>query len=175
MIVKSLHKTLLGAGLLAGLGLTAVAQTAVPAATAPQAQAQAQRGDPASMEQRHAKHREMRQLRAERRMAALKLKLQISAAQEGDWAAWTTAMKPAERQRHDRAEFARLTTPERIDRMRALHAARGAEMDKRGNATKTLYSALNADQKKVFDGESLRLGKRDNRGKGGQHGHHHRG
>jgi TolA-binding protein len=176
-MMKSLHQHLLVAGLLAGLGLTAVAQTAAPAAPAAppapaqaQAQAQAQRSDPAKIEQRQARQ----QQRMEGRLAALKQKLQVSGAQEGAWTAWTSAMQPTPHQRPDRAEIARLTTPERIDRMRTLRAARAAEMDKRGDATKTFYAALNADQKKVFDAESLHLGKRGNRGHGG-HGHHHRG
>ncbi|MGV3570509.1 MAG: Spy/CpxP family protein refolding chaperone [Ramlibacter sp.] len=174
--MKTLHKTLLAAGLLAGIGLTAVAQTPAPAAAAPQAQAQAQphRGEYRNMEQRRARTQEMRQVRMERRLAALKLKLQVSGAQESAWTAWTSAMKPVQRQRPDRAAFVTMTTPERIDAMRALRSARSAEMDRRGEATKAFYATLNADQKKVFDGESLRFDKRGNRGKGG-HGHHHRG
>ncbi|RYY84256.1 MAG: hypothetical protein EOO24_37870, partial [Comamonadaceae bacterium] len=175
-MIKSLHKHLLAAGLLAGIGLTAVAQTPAPAAPAPQAQAQAQaqRGDPARMEQRHARHQKTQQVRMERRLAALKLKLQVSGAQEGAWAAWTAAMKPTPHQRPDRAEFVRMTTPERIDRMRVMRTARMADMDKRADATKTFYAALNADQQKVFDGESLRFNKRGHHGKGG-HGHPCRG
>ncbi|QJW83266.1 Spy/CpxP family protein refolding chaperone [Ramlibacter terrae] len=110
----------------------------------------------------------------ERRLAALKLKLQVSGAQESAWTAWTTAMKPAQRQRPDRDAFVKMTTPERVDAMKAMHTARAAEMDRRGEATKTFYATLSADQKKVFDGESLRFGKRGNRGNGGP-GHHHRG
>lgn len=182
MTSKSLHKTLLTAALLAGLGVTAIAQPA-PAPTTPgappqaqsQPQAQAQRGDPARMEQRRARHQEMRQVRMERRMAALKLKLAITGAQDGAWTTWTTAMKPVPHQRPERGEFARLTTPERIDRMKAMHATRAAEMDRRGEATKAFYAALNPDQKKVFDGESLRFGKHGHRGDGGRSGHHHRG
>ena len=180
-MMKSLHKSLLAAGLLAGIGLSAVAQTPAPAAAAPQAQAQTQahpqRGDHRTMEQRKARHQEMRQVRMERRLAALKLKLQVTGAQESAWNAWTTAMKPAQRQRPDRAAFATMTTPERIDAMRTLRSNRAAEMDRRGEATKAFYAALGADQKKVFDGESLRFGKGGkggNRGNGG-HGHHHRG
>ena len=78
-------------------------------------------------------------------------------------------MKPTPHQRPERGEFAKLTTPERIDRMRALRAQRNAEMDKRMDATKGFYAVLTAEQKKTFDAESLRfLG-------GGKGGHHHRG
>ena len=44
-----------------------------------------------------------------------------------------------------------------------------AEMDRKMDATKTFYAALNGEQKKVFDAESARmLG-------GGHHGHHGHG
>ena len=66
------------------------------------------------------------------------------------------------------AEMDKLTTPERIDRMHALRTehmtAMNAAMDKREDATKTFYAALNADQKKVFDAEHARMG--------GRHGEH---
>ena len=80
---------------------------------------------------------------------------------------------PANRmQRPDRAEFERMTTPERIDRMRAMRAARQAEMDKRMDATKTFYATLNPVQKRVFDLETARRGHRGGEGFGG-HRHHH--
>ncbi len=167
--MKTHPKQLLAAGLLAAFGLSAFAQTPAPAPAVrggPEAH-QAQRGqhmDPA-------KRQELRKIRMERRLAAIKLKLQIGAAQEAAWNAWTAAIKPAgtPRPRIDRAEFERMTTPERIDRMRALRTARAAEMDRRAEATKTFYAALSADQKKVFDGLRMKGGKG---GKRGGHGHH---
>ena len=168
--MKSLPKHLLAAALLATFGLSATAQAPQPPAGAPPIDAQ--RGMQADPAQRQ----EIRQLRMERRLAGLKLKLAISGAQEGAWDAWAHAMKPTgPRQRIDRAEFERLTTPERIDRMRAQRATRIAEMDRRADATKTFYAALNADQKKVFDGASLRLLQRGGGQRGGRHGGHHRG
>jgi hypothetical protein len=123
------------------------------------------RGDPAKMHQ-------MRTERMAQRLAALKQKLAITPAQEGAWTAWTTTMQPPAQphQRPDRAEFAKLTTPERIDRMRTVRAERTALMDRRADATKTFYAALNADQKKTFDAETLQLMHR-----GGRHGRHHGG
>jgi hypothetical protein len=172
--MKSPKKHLIAAGLLAAFGLAAIAQTPPPPAGRGAPEMHAQRGpmgmDPARMQ-------EMRQLRMERRLAALKLKLAIAPAQEGAWNAWSTALKPtAQPQRPDRAEIERLNTPERIDRMRALRTQRQAETDRRFDATKVFYGALNADQKKVFDGESLRLLSRGGKGgRGGHHGDHHRG
>ena len=82
-------------------------------------------------------------------------------------------------QRPDRAEFARLATPERIDRLRALRAARNAEMDKRLDATKSFYAALSSEQKAVFDAVGMRYlgGGKGGHGFGGRDGHrggHHR-
>ena len=108
--------------------------------------------------------------RIAKRQAELKQKLAITPAQEGAWTTWTSAMKPpANLQRPNREEMAKLTTPERIDRMRQLRSVRMAEMDKRAEATKAFYATLNADQKKVFDAETARFGR------GGRHGGRHHG
>lgn len=174
--MKSVHQHLLTAALLATFGLAAVAQTTMPAPAgpggrgAPEMQAHRGGGDPARMEQRRARMQE----RIAKRMEAFKQKLQINAGQEGAWSAWTSALKPSgPMQRPNRAEMAQLTTPERIDRMRARRAERMAEMDKRMDATKTFYAALNAEQKKVFDAESMRFLRRG--GGKGHRGHHGRG
>ena len=153
---------LIASALLASIGLAATAQTAAPAAGAAPTTTAAHEGhgrfDPAKMQERMAQ-----------RLGALKQKLQLSGAQEASWNTYVAALTPTQRHRPDRAEFAKLNTPERIDRMRAWRTARMAEMDKRGDATKTFYAALSADQKKVFDDETARHGRH---GKGG---HHHRG
>jgi Spy/CpxP family protein refolding chaperone len=158
--MKQPHKHLIVAGLLATLAFAGGAQTApaTPAAgPAPNAAAREHHGrfDPARMQERLAK-----------RQAAMKQKLQITPAQESAWNAYTVAMKPpADFTRPERGEFEKLTTPERIDRMRAMHAERAAEMDKRGEAVKSLYAVLSPDQKKVFDAATVRRG----------HGRHHGG
>jgi periplasmic protein CpxP/Spy len=175
--MKPLHQHVLAAALLATFGLAAVAQTQMPPVpatgrNAPEMQAH-RGGDPARTEQRRAHMQE----RMAKRMEAFKQKLKIDAGQEGAWSAWTSALKPSgPRQRPNHAEMAQLTTPERIDRMRARRAERMAEMDKRMEATKTFYTALNADQKKVFDTESMRFLRRGGKGgPGGHRGHHGRG
>lgn len=173
--LKSVH-TLILAGIMTAASLAATAQTAAPAAPAT-AGAPAHAGghhgdrmgrhDPAQRQARVAKHQ-----------AELKAKLKLTPAQEGAWTAFTASMQPpAHGARPDRAamkaEFDKLTTPERIDKMRALRAQRMTEMsavmDKRGDATKTFYSALNADQQKVFDAQRMNHG---GKGPGGQHGKH---
>lgn len=165
--MKTLTRHLIAATLLAAAGVAAVAQTPPPAAGTPPAREQ--RHDPAKIEQ----HRARMQERIAQRMGELKQKLAITSAQEAAWTTWTTALKPTPRQRADRAEFAQLTTPERIDRMRAVRAERNAAMDKRMDATKNFYAVLNAEQKKVFDAEGLRFMKGGKRGHGRHHGKHH--
>lgn len=152
-----LHKHLLAAGLVASLGLSAAfAQT--PPAGKPH--------DPARMEQRIAKMQEQRA----QKLAELKAKLQIHAAQESAWNAWVAAMQPPARgQRPDREQIAAMTTPQRIDFMRARRAEHAAAADQRGEVTKSFYGVLSPAQQQVFDAETLRMGK----GRGG-HGHHGR-
>ncbi|HEX2547778.1 MAG TPA: Spy/CpxP family protein refolding chaperone [Ramlibacter sp.] len=165
------HRHLLAATLLAaaGFGAIAQAQPQMPPAGGPgQHQMRGDHGrmDPARMEQ----FRAQREQRRAQRLAELKQKLQITGAQENAWNTWANAMKPGERQRPDRAQFERMTTPERIDALRALRAQRNAAMDRRMDATKNFYATLSAEQKRTFDAESGRfMG-----GKGG-HGRHHRG
>ena len=102
--------------------------------------------------------------------ADLKAKLKITPAQEGAWSSYTAAMQPpAGMGVHPYAQHAdmdKLTSPERVDKMRALRAERmgqmNAEMDKRGNATKALYAALTPEQQKVFDAEHQRRSEHGN-------------
>jgi hypothetical protein len=117
--------------------------------------------DPAKMAQMHAKH-----------LADLKAKLKITASQEAAWTSFTDVMKPPTDmmgKRPDRAEMDKLTTPERIDKMRAMHkehmATMEATMDKRGDATKAFYATLSPEQQKTFDGEFAKMGPR------GEHDH----
>ena len=182
--MKNLHRHLAAATLLAGLGIGAIAQTQAPApGTPPVGGPRMMQGQPgmqpgAAMEQRQA----MRQQRMAERLKVLKAQLKITPAQEGTWTTWTAAIQPGSRiQRPDRAEFQRLSTPERIDRIRAMRTARNAEMDKRLDATKTFYASLNAEQKAVFDAVGLRFARKGGMGRGmggrdgGHHGMHHRG
>jgi len=114
-----------------------------------------------------------------KRQEALKAKLKLEPVQEAAWTTYTAATTPSadKAMAHpDRAEMEKLSTPERIDKMRAMHterhAAMTAHMDKRAEATKALYATLNPEQKKVFDAESFKGAGRHH----GQHqGQHHKG
>ncbi|MEO6291518.1 MAG: Spy/CpxP family protein refolding chaperone [Burkholderiaceae bacterium] len=183
--MKLSNKRLLLAGLMATIGFAATAQNA-PAPAAPAdtgGMMGMHRGDPAKMHERMQAHR---QERATKRLAALKAKLKITASQEGAWTTFSTAMMPPANaaagmmgMRHDpklKAEMDKLTTPERIDKMRALRQQRmttiNAVMDKRADATKAFYGTLSSEQKAVFDAVAMQGG---HRGHGGMMGGHRGG
>ncbi len=155
--MKPVFKSLVVAGLLAGAGFSVMAQKPAPDAAATDGKPRMehhQRMDPAKMDEMRAK-----------RTAELKAKLKITAAQEGAWTTFTSAMKPPAhdaKQRPDRAELDKLSTPERLDKIRALRTQHltdmQAEMNKRDDATKAFYTTLTPEQKKVFDEEHARMG-----------------
>lgn len=143
------RSSLVYAALLSALAGSAIAQS-TPAPATPAASADAPRHHGGRMDPAQ------RQARFEQRMAELKQKLQITGNQEAAWSSFTTALRPlAQRPRMDREALARMTTPDRIDHMRALRAERIAEMDRRGDATKAFYATLTAEQQKTFDEVSL--------------------
>ena len=175
------RKSLLWAGLLASATFAsagAFAQQAPQIAPASPATIQAQPGAQPPATHQHAREdraqrfERMKQHRAER-LSALKEKLKLTPAQEGAWSSFATAQQPAarspEQARMDRAEFAKLTTPQRLDRMQARQAERSAMFTKRADATRSFYAALTPEQQKTFDAESMaRFGRGEH---GGQHRH----
>ncbi len=166
--MKHIHKDLLVAACLAVLALTAGAQTPPPAV--PGSGAMMTPGNPGMLPQ-------YRQQRRAQREAALKQILQLTPAQEGAWAAWIASRQPLSQPRTNPADLAQLSTPERIDRMRALRTSRITEMDRRGDATKTFYAALTPPQQKAFDAITAQRMERGMGMGGGTHGgwgrHHH--
>lgn len=99
----------------------------------------------------------------EKRNANLKAQLKITAGQEAAWSAYTDAMKPGagmmNHQRPDPAEMAKLSTPERLDKMQVLRAQHMSEMsatmEKHTQATKALYAVLTPEQQKLFDAQAM--------------------
>ncbi|MEJ8845342.1 Spy/CpxP family protein refolding chaperone [Variovorax rhizosphaerae] len=166
----SLTQRLISAGLLATAAFAASAQAPATPTTAPAAPAAEQRMD---RQQRDAKFFERMQARHAQRLAALKAKLNLNAGQEAAWSTYTAAIAPPARppQRPDRAELQKLTTPERIDRMQARQAERQAMFTQRADATKSFYAALNPEQQKTFDTESLAMMDHGRHGGPGHHGH----
>lgn len=133
-----------GAILTLGLGGTAIAQLAPMMAGVQDAGPRHDRGerrDPAEMAARRAQH--------------LRDTLQLTASQEPALNAFLQSVTPPsglrERMREKREEPAALTTPERLDRMKAHMIARQAAFARRADATMRFYSQLSATQKKAFD------------------------
>jgi periplasmic protein CpxP/Spy len=181
--LASLNRLLL-AGLLATAGFGAVAQgTAITTPTTPAA-GPAAMGAPHEMQRGHrmgmGQHDPARmQAMMVKHQTELKARLKLTPSQEGAWTAFTGAMQSLQPTAHrgrptpeQRAELDKLSTPERIDKMRALRTQRMADMsaamDKRGEATKTFYAALTPEQQKTFDAEhrKMRNEMRDGRGHG---------
>lgn len=112
------------------------------------------------------------------RQAQLKAALQLTAEQEPAWNAFVarTAHEPRAMKGMAREDWAKLTTPERLDKMQALKAERDAQMAKRIDATKSFYAALTPEQKKVFDAQAhggmQRAGMKGEHRMGGQGDHH---
>lgn len=167
--MKTGLKSLVIASLLANAAWYAQAQTTTPSIAAKsltRASSPGMNGDSTGSER--SMHGRMEPAKMEamvtKHLADLKTKLKIGSAQEGAWTTFTAALKPptrAEHARPDAAEMEKLTTPERIDKMRTHRVQRmtemQAQMDKREEATKNFYAALNADQKKVFDAEHRKM------------------
>jgi len=166
--MKSTLTRLAAAAALAVCAIGAQAQTPSPAAPGAQPPGMHMQHDKAQM---HEHMQQRMQERQARRMESLKRILQITPQQEGAWAAWATAMKPAARPAHQRGEFERMTTPQRIDAMKQMRAQRAAEQDRRGDATKTLYAQLSPPQQKAFDEVSMKFMARGHRGGHGGMGH----
>lgn len=98
----------------------------------------------------------------EKRHAALKAQLKLTPAQEPAWVAFMEAHKPpaGKMGKHEMPDMSKLTTPERVDKMREVHAQRvserTAEMEKKGAAVKAFYAALTPEQQKLFDAHEMK-------------------
>lgn len=165
------RQTLTGAAvataLLASMSLPSFAQTTAPATDA----AATTQTAPAHHKAHHGDKRGDRMEHMKQRIEKLKTNLKLTPAQETAWTTYAASMKPTERPaRMDREAFAKLTTPQRIDKMREMREHRHAEMDRRADATKAFYAQLNADQQKTFDAETLRM--HHGFGHHGPRGHH---
>jgi hypothetical protein len=101
-----------------------------------------------------------------KRQAKLHDALQLSGGQESAWAAYQASIKPQAGMmgmHGERAGWAALSAPARLEKMIALSRQRTALMESRLGALNTFYSVLSPTQKKVFDANTLG---------GGRHGHH---
>jgi Spy/CpxP family protein refolding chaperone len=149
------------------IGLAALSMGA--AAIGAQAQAQAPEG-----RHGHALTQEQRQARmAEfmaKRQAKLHDELKLTKAQEPAWSTFVNAVKPTPlANRPDRATWASLSAPARMEKMIAMSKERTARLEQHLQALNTFYATLTPEQKKVMDRHTLR-GMDD---EGGHHGGHH--
>lgn len=126
--------------------------TGVAAFTTP---AMAQRGDCGPMgmgmgnwEQYH----EQRGERMQQHQKQLHDALKLTPDQEGSWKKFTESMQPpAKPERGEPGEWAKLTTPERADKMLEWSKKRQDRMAEHVAALKTFYGVLTPEQKKTFD------------------------
>lgn len=156
-------RTFVATAVLAALSLPALAQSsaATEATSAPtQTQVQTQPATAGAQAMRRAPNRAKMQERMAQRQAALKHSLELSPAQEPAWNTFITSMQPGERPARlgqlNRDEMQKLTTPERIERMRAQRAQRHAQADRRADAALAFYAELNPAQQKTFDAHTAR-------------------
>ena len=147
--MKSIRTTLIATAMMAGLTGFALAQNT----TAPADNTRAGRME--KMREHKSEHKGERHTQ---RLAELKAKLNLQAAQEPSWNAFTQSMQhPVRTARPERASMEKMTTPERLDMMQAMKAQRDAHMQQRAEATKTFYASLSTEQKQVFDQETARM------------------
>jgi protein CpxP len=148
------------------IGLAALSMGA--AAIGAQAQSQApegRHGNAATMEQRQAKMAE----HVAKRQAELHDALKLTRAQEPAWNAFANATRPAPRaNRPDRAAWASMPAPARMEKMIAMSKERTARMESQLSALNTFYAVLTPEQKKVLDQNTLRRFGGEHHGKHGQ-------
>jgi protein CpxP len=120
-------------------------------------------GGPAMAPRDHGDMRQEMEAHEQARIQAMHEVLRIRPDQDGAFQAFVAAMHPqppADGWRHEEpggghAAMARMTTPERLDRMAQLMDAREsrrrAEFQRRATATKALYAALSPEQRQIMD------------------------
>jgi len=96
-------------------------------------------------------------------LAAIKKQLSLTPEQDTAWAQWVESIKPVEgmgRPDMKKADWAGLTTPQRLDKMQAMHEEHSQRMAqalaRHSEATKTFYAVLTEAQQKTFDQVTLR-------------------
>lgn len=156
--MKYLSKRMLLASLLFATSLAVLAQTGSPATSASAAMSP-HSGSSASMgsavRDRIQQHLERRHVK---KMNRLKNRLKLGPDQDSAWTTFSNAMQPSRQQENwlPSKELAKLGTPERIDWLLNRVTEREKLLRQRGDAIKAFYALLGAQQKEVFDKETLR-------------------
>ena len=155
--MKYLPKRTLLASLLFAASLAVLAQTGSPATSASAAMG-APSGSSASMgsavRDRIQQHLERRHVK---KMNRLKSRLKLGPDQDSAWITFSNAMQPSRQQETwlISKELAKLGTPERIDWLLNRVTEREKLLRQRGDAVKAFYAVLSAQQKEIFDKETL--------------------
>ncbi|MBC7453536.1 MAG: Spy/CpxP family protein refolding chaperone [Massilia sp.] len=163
--MRTLRKHVLIALTILGMGSAAVlAQAQTPTQAPTQAAApEGRHGHAAQQQERMAQWGE----HAAKRQAKLHDALKLSAAQEPAWTAFQAAIKPdaaAMAMQGDRAVWASMSAPARMEKMIDMAKQHTARMESHLAALNTFYAVLTPAQKQVFDAQA----------KGGR-GHHRDG
>jgi fructosamine-3-kinase len=119
-------------------------------------------------------HQRMAHRRAEH-LARLKAALAITPEQESAWSQFEAAMQPPAKPQPsgERGDWAKLTTPERIDRMEQRMADRQQRVKQMGDAVKALYAQLTPQQQKTLDQHAMHFAEEHAKhGRFGWHGKH---
>ncbi|MCP1576933.1 Spy/CpxP family protein refolding chaperone [Herbaspirillum rubrisubalbicans] len=136
-------------------GIAAVSISAVTLSAFAQMPPDGPRGHAPSPEQ-IAKFEQMRA----KHQAQLHDKLKITASQEAAWKLFLDKTKPAPLDpaaRPSKEEWAKLTTPERLDQKLEMMRKREAFAEQRVAATKEFYATLSPEQQKTFDAEFAKM------------------
>lgn len=147
----SYTKRMVMVALLAGSGLIAASSFAMPTG------APAGKGD--------CTHQHDKKTQAERtemrtqKMAVLKANLKLSPQQEAAWNDFVGQRQAQMQQggvdrKAKHAEFAAMTTPQRLDKMLEMSEMRREKMVARAEATKAFYAQLSPAQQSVFDAQA---------------------
>ncbi len=102
------------------------------------------------------KFAEHMQARMEKKLSDLHDKLKLLPVQEPAWTTFTATLKPAPRpdaatRAQMRADFEKLTAPEKGDFMLTKMKLHETMMSTKLEALKTFYASLTADQQKIFN------------------------
>ncbi|MBD9403015.1 Spy/CpxP family protein refolding chaperone [Comamonas sp. CMM02] len=170
---RTLTATVAAAALAGTFALSANAQTAQPAVSAPAHSA-------VQHSPRHTAP-DFAKFHAER-TERMKTLLQIQPNQQAAWDKYAKAITPEPRTKAhgERADLRKLTTPERLDLAQKLRKERSAKAEQRDQATRSFYSSLNPSQQKAFDELTARHPGKHHAGSGakrmdGKRGHHGHG
>ncbi|QDX80147.1 hypothetical protein B9N43_02060 [Denitratisoma sp. DHT3] len=163
-----LSQTLLSLGLAGMITAGLSAQAAEPAAA--RKDAPAGYGMPCHEADGHWMAQRWTERRAARHQA-LHDKLKLNAQQEESWKALQAAHQPpGAEQRPNRAEFEKLTAPERMEKMLEHMKQRQEHMTAGLQALKTFYAKLTPEQQKIFDSETRMMPQRGGKDRMGPSG-----